>query len=125
MKSTDPIPTESGRFAYAGLERIIHEKARLSILSSLAAHTHGLAFNDLKELCRLTDGNLSRQLQILKEAGLVEIEKGLKNNRPLTICRLTTSGRKRFMDYLAELERVLADAAPAAHPAATGRLSTA
>jgi len=127
MKSSDPSsqgPAESGRFAYEGLERIIHEKARLSILSSLAAHANGLAFNDLKELCRLTDGNLSRQLQILKEAGLVEIEKGLKNNRPLTLCRLSTGGRKRFADYLAELERVIADAAPA-EQASQRRLSTA
>jgi DNA-binding MarR family transcriptional regulator len=127
MKSSDSSsanPPESGRFAYEGLERIIHEKARLSILSSLAAHTNGLAFNDLKELCRLTDGNLSRQLQILKEAGLLEIEKGLKNNRPLTLCRLTPGGRKRFADYLAELERVIADAAPA-EQASHRRLSTA
>ena len=61
-----------GRYAYEGLERVIHEKARLSILSSLASHQTGLLFNDLKALCSLTDGNLSRQLQVLQEAGFVE-----------------------------------------------------
>ena len=102
---------ESGRFAYQGLERVIHEKARLSILSSLAANAHALAFNDLKELCKLTDGNLSRQLQILKDAGFVEINKSVRGNRPLTVCALTRSGRKRFLDYIAVLESVVADAA--------------
>ena len=59
-----------GRYAYYGLERIIHEKARLSILTSLAANPEGLLFTDLKEFCALTDGNLARHLQALKEASL-------------------------------------------------------
>jgi DNA-binding MarR family transcriptional regulator len=104
-----PVRT-AGRFAYDGLERVFHERARLSILSSLAAHADGLVFNDLKTLCTLTDGNLSRQLQILQEAKLVEIWKGQRNNRSLTLCRLTPGGRKRFAQYLAELENVIADA---------------
>ena len=109
---------DSGRFAYDGLERIIHERARLSILTSLASHPKGLLFNDLKAMCSLTDGNLSRHMTMLAEAGLVEIEKGEKNNRPTTRCRLTESGRTRFLNYLAVLESVLADAqrAPAARP---------
>ena len=102
-----------GRYAYEGLERIIHEKARLSILSSLASNEAGLLFNDLKALCSLTDGNLSRQLQVLQEAGFVEVWKGMKNNRPQTLCRLTTDGRKRFQDYIAVLESVVANAAGA------------
>ena len=102
-----------GQFAYGGLERVIHEKARLSILSSLASNEAGLLFNDLKALCTLTDGNLSRQLQVLQEAGFVEVWKGMKNNRPQTLCRLTNNGRKRFLDYLAVLESVIANAAGA------------
>jgi len=101
----------SAPFAYEGLERVIHERARLSILSSLAAHAQGLVFNDLKSLCALTDGNLSRQIQLLQEAGFVEVWKGTKNNRPQTLCRLTDSGRKRFLEYIAELEQVVANAA--------------
>ena len=103
-----------GRYAYEGLERVIHEKARLSILSSLASNEAGLLFNDLKALCSLTDGNLSRQLQVLQEAGFVEVWKGMKNNRPQTLCRLTVDGRKRFQDYIAVLESVVANAAVAA-----------
>ena len=111
-------PGGPGRFAYGKLDRLIHERARLSILSSLASHPDGLLFTDLKALCALTDGNLSRQLQQLQEAGLVEVWKGFKNKRPQTLCRLTAQGRKRFLDYVNELERVVADAASAAktHP---------
>src|SRR5215207_7178093 len=107
----------SGTFAYEGLDRLIHERARLAILSSLAAHDHGLSFNDLKDLCALTDGNLSRQLQMLKEANLLDIEKGTSGNRPQTICRLTRTGRKRFLDYVAELEKVVSNAGESAKAA--------
>jgi DNA-binding MarR family transcriptional regulator len=100
-----------GRFAYEGLDRVIHERARLSILTSLAAHPGGLAFATLKHLCRLTDGNLSRHLRILEEARLVEIAKSFKDNRPQTTCRLTAAGRKRFVEYLEVLEGVVSDAA--------------
>src|SRR5436305_10006450 len=97
-------------FAYNGLDRIIHEKARLGLLASLMAHPKGLAFADLKQLCGLTDGNLSRHLQVLQEAGLVEITKGYENNRPHTSCRLTRNGRRRFLNYLSVLERLVRDA---------------
>ena len=116
----------AGRFAYEGLDRVIHEKARLGVLTSLVAHPKGLAFGDLKELCALTDGNLSRHLQVLEEAGLVEIDKTFEGKRPLTTCRVTRIGRQRFVDYLAVLERVVKEAARAAGKpaAATGRPSS-
>lgn len=101
---------QPGRFAYEGLDRLIHEKARLSILSSLAAHSDGLVFSDLKALCALTDGNLSRQITQLQEAGLVEVWKGHKGNRPQTLVRLSREGHKRFLEYLEVLEGVLDDA---------------
>lgn len=107
-----------GRFAYEGLERIIHEKARLGILTSLVTHPKGLLFNDLKDLCSLTDGNLSRHLQVLHEAGLVEVWKGQHKNRPQTLCRLTEEGRRRLLDYINVLENVIADALAAAQPSA-------
>jgi DNA-binding MarR family transcriptional regulator len=100
----------SGRFAYEGLERVFHEKARLSIMTSLVAHPRGLVFADLKDLCALTDGNLSRHLQVLHEAGFVAISKGFLHNRPQTLCRLTDDGRRRFLDYINVLENVVADA---------------
>lgn len=106
-------PKEAGRFAYEGLERLLHERSRLGILSSLAAHPQGLVFNDLKMLCALTDGNLSRQIQILQEAGFVEVWKSVYRKRPQTLCRLTNAGRKRFLEYVAELERVVTDVSTA------------
>ena len=117
-KSNRDAPKEAGRFAYEGLARVIHEKARLSILASLAAHPTGLLFNDLKSLCSLTDGNLSRQLQVLQEAGFVEVWKGFKNKRPQTLCRLTGDGRKRFVGYINTLESVVSDALSAAEDGA-------
>ena len=101
-------------FSYEGLDRVIHEKARLGLMTSLMAHPKGLAFADLKQLCALTDGNLSRHLQVLQEAGFVEVIKGYEGNRPHTSCRLTRNGRRRFLDYLAVLERLVLDAAKAA-----------
>lgn len=101
---------DGGRFAYEGLDRVMHEKARLGIMTSLASAPKGLLFGELKTLCSLTDGNLSRHIQTLEEAGLVEVWKGFEKRRPQTLCRLSTKGRERFMAYLAELERVVRDA---------------
>lgn len=109
-KTKQSTPDQPGRYAYDGLDRIIHEKARLGIVASLATHPQGLVFNDLKELCSLTDGNLSRHLQILHEAGLVQIWKGTKDNRPQTLCQLTEAGRVRFIEYVSILENVVTDA---------------
>ena len=105
--------TDSAPFSYEGLDRVIHEKARLGLLTSLMAHPKGLAFADLKQLCGLTDGNLSRHIQVLEEAGLVTLIKGYEGKRPHTRCRLTGQGRTRFAEYLDTLERVLRDAARA------------
>jgi DNA-binding MarR family transcriptional regulator len=102
-----------GRFAYEGLDRVIHERARLSVLTSLITNPKGLTFNDLKQLCALTDGNLSRHLSVLEEAKMVEIIRGHDRNRPQTVCRITASGRKRYLDYLTTLEQVVRDAADA------------
>ncbi|RVU17427.1 transcriptional regulator [Methylobacterium oryzihabitans] len=108
------MPSPEAPYAYEGLDRVIHEKARLGVLTSLTTHPRGLVFADLKRLCGLTDGNLSRHLQVLQEAGLVELRKGYDGNRPQTTCHLTALGRAKFLDYLAVLERVVRDAADAA-----------
>lgn len=100
-KSTD------APFAFKGLDRVLHEKARLSILTSLADHPKGLSFTELRDLCGLTEGNLSRHVQILEEAGMLTITKGFEGRRPLTTCQLTDKGRSRFSDYLDVLEQVL------------------
>jgi len=103
--------SSEGRFAYEGLDRVIHERARLSVLTSLLTNPKGLTFGDLKQLCTLTDGNLSRHLSVLETAGMVEILKGHDRNRPQTVCRITASGRKRYLEYLSTLEQVVRDAA--------------
>jgi DNA-binding MarR family transcriptional regulator len=105
--------SDQAPFAYEGLDRLIHEHARLSVLTALIANGAGLAFNDLKRMCSLTDGNLSRHLQVLDEAGLITIFKGVEGNRSLTLCRITSEGRKKYIEYLAVLEQVVTDAAGA------------
>ncbi len=112
MKAKD-MKSEA-RYAYEGLDRVIHERARLSVLTSLVTNPKGLAFGDLKKLCALTDGNLNRHLRVLEKGKMVEILKKQDRNRPLTVCRITASGRARYVEYLATLEQVVRDAAKGA-----------
>lgn len=112
-KKTNPAP-----FAYDGLERIFHEKARLGIVTCLVRHPDGLAFPELKTLCDLTDGNLNRHLHHLEEAEIVELEKRFEGNRPQTLCRITKAGLKRFTAYLDQLQKALEAARPASLPVA-------
>jgi DNA-binding MarR family transcriptional regulator len=89
----------------------MHERARLGVLTSLLAHPKGLVFAHLKQLCGLTDGNLSRHLLVLEEARLIETTKRVALGRSQTVCRITPEGRRRFLAYLEVLEQVLVDAA--------------
>jgi DNA-binding MarR family transcriptional regulator len=111
VKVKTKTSSSEARFAYEGLDRVIHERARLGLLTSLITNPKGLTFGNLKQLCGLTDGNLSRHLSVLEKAKMVEIEKGQERNRPQTVCRITPSGRKRYVEYLATLEQVVRDAA--------------
>ena len=104
---------KAGRFAYDGLDRVIHEKARLGILTSLATHADGLSFGELKALCSLTDGNLNRHLHPLQEAGLISVQKDGAGRKQSTTCKITALGRKKFTEYLQILESVVIDAMPA------------
>jgi predicted ArsR family transcriptional regulator len=100
-------------FAYDGLDRVIHERARLGVLTSLLTHPGGLPFAEMKTLCALTDGNLNRHLQVLQEANLVGLTKGPDRDRPQTFYRMTATGRKRYFEYLSVLEQVILDGAAA------------
>ena len=120
-RKSKPNTAAAGRFSYEGLDRVLHEKARLGILASLAAHAGGLLYTDLKELCALTDGNLNRHLAVLAEASLVEIRKGQQGGRPQTQVRLTASGRRRFAEYISVLEGVVADAHAKANSKSTSK----
>jgi DNA-binding MarR family transcriptional regulator len=124
LNKRDCKKSAAPRFAYDGLDRLIHERARLSVLTSLVTHSRGLLFGDLKQLCALTDGNLNRHLQVLEEAKLIAITKGMQNNRPQTFCRITALGRKRYIEYLSVLEQVLLDAAIAVRSEWTAKAAT-
>ena len=113
MKKNDNNEPEAP-FAFEGLDRAMHEKARLGLLSSLIAYPKGLTFSDLKQLCGLSDGNLNRHLQVLQEAKLINIKKTFEGNRSQTLCYLTRDGRRRFLDYLALLEQLVREAAKTA-----------
>lgn len=99
-----------GRFAYEGLDRVFHEKARLGIMTSLTTQADGLSFSDLRTLCALSDGNLNRHLAVLQEAGFVQVEKQGRGRGSHTLCCVTRAGRAAFLEYLRALEQVLADA---------------
>ncbi len=111
MNKRDLRKSAGSRYGYDGLDRIIHERARLSVLTALVTHSKGLSFGELKQFCGLTDGNLNRHLQVLEEAKLVGVVKNVDHNRPHTSCRITALGRKRYIEYLAVLEQVLLDTA--------------
>jgi DNA-binding MarR family transcriptional regulator len=110
-------------FAYEGLDRVIHERARLSVLTSLMTHPDGLSFVELKQLCALTDGNLARHLQVLEEDKMIHITKEEDRGRVQTTVRITASGRKRYLEYLATLEQVVRDAASVIEASEDGRIS--
>ena len=91
------------------LDRVIHEKGRLAIMSMLAA-TPELSFTELRDALEMTDGNLTSHMRTLQEAGYVAVAKSYENNRPLTTCSLTPAGKKAFAHYVDLLEQVLQQA---------------
>lgn len=92
------------------LERLFHEPNRLAILSALCTTRNGLAFTELRDTCRLTDGNLNRHLKTLEEEEIVRVHKAFVNDKPRTTVSLTRGGLARFNHYLERLEVVLQDA---------------
>jgi len=120
MNSRRDRPQSTHRFSYNGLDRVIHKRARLGVLTYLLAHPRGLLFGNLKQPCGLTDGNLNRHLQVLQAAKLVETVRALEQNRRQTVCRMTTEGRKRYLNYLAVPEQVTQAAAGGVETEANG-----
>jgi DNA-binding MarR family transcriptional regulator len=88
------------------LDRVIHEKGRLAIMSMLAASVE-LSFTELRDTLEMTDGNLTTHIRTLQEAGYVSVAKSYQNNRPLTTCSLTPAGRKAFTAYVDLLEQIV------------------
>jgi DNA-binding MarR family transcriptional regulator len=88
------------------LDRVIHEKGRLAIMSMLAAATE-LSFTELRQTLSMTDGNLTTHIRTLQEAGYISVTKSFQNRRPLTTCALTAAGKKAFTTYINLLEDIL------------------
>ncbi len=88
------------------LDPLLHERARLAIVSALAA-VEGLTFTELRDTLQMTDGNLSVHLQKLEEKNYVAIDKRFVGRRPQTTCRLTKPGRQAFAVYLDHLEALV------------------
>ena len=92
--------------AFLNLDRVIHEKGRLAIMSMLAASPE-LSFTELRDTLNMTDGNVTAHIRTLQESGYVSVAKSYKNNRPLTTVSLTTAGRKAFAGYVDLLEKIV------------------
>jgi DNA-binding MarR family transcriptional regulator len=93
------------------LDRVIHEKGRLAIMSMLAA-TPELSFTELRDALTMTDGNLTTHIRTLQEAGYISVTKSFQNRRPLTTCALTAAGKKAFTNYINLLEKIIRQAKP-------------
>ena len=105
----DDLPLSSVQKDTPQLDRLIHEKLRLGIVSALAA-TPALTFSDLKKLLETTDGNLSVHARKLEEAGYIACEKSFEGRVPRTEYRLTGDGRKaleRYLDHMEALVRAM------------------
>jgi DNA-binding MarR family transcriptional regulator len=92
--------------AFLQLDRVIHEKGRLAIMSMLAASPE-LSFTELRDALSMTDGNLTTHIRTLQEAGYVSVAKSFRNNRPHTSCSLTPAGKQSFTNYINLLEQII------------------
>ena len=88
------------------LDRVIHEKVRLAIMSLLAASPQ-LAFTEMRDTLNMTDGNLTAHMRTLQESGYVSVTKEFQGGRPLTTFSLTAQGRKAFATYINLLEQIV------------------
>ena len=93
------------------LDRVIHEKGRLTIMSMLAASPE-LSFTELRDALNMTDGNLTTHIRTLQQAGYLSVTKSIQNNRPLTTCALTAAGKKAFANYINLLEQIVQQSRP-------------
>lgn len=96
----------SGETAAFDLDRVIHERTRLGIVSALAVNA-SLTFNELKELVRATDGNLSVHARKLEDAGYLHCTKSFAGRMPKTEYRLTSAGRSALEGYLDHMEALI------------------
>ena len=106
-KSKAQSSTKATQEALDEIDRVFHEKARLGIMTTIIGFPDGMNFNDLKELCGLTDGNLNRHLKVLVDTGVLSVKKTGQGRNTNSLYRITTKGRRAFERYLAALETIL------------------
>src|SRR4051812_16645742 len=99
-------PATSAEPRATTLDRVIHERMRLAIVSALAVNDT-LSFNDLKRLLQTTDGNLSVHARKLEDAHYIACEKSFQGRMPKTEFKLTAAGRKAFEKYIAHMEALI------------------
>jgi len=99
-------PATSHQAAVGSLDRLIHERLRLGIVSALAVNER-LTFNDLKRLLETTDGNLSVHARKLEDAEYIVVEKSFAGRVPRTEYRLTPAGKRALEKYLAHMEALI------------------
>ena len=93
------------------LDRVIHEKVRLALMSLLAASPQ-LSFTEMRDTLTMTDGNLTAHMRTLQEAGYASVTKEFQGGRPLTTYSLTAPGRKAFATYINLLEQIVQQTKP-------------
>lgn len=95
--------------SFQRLDKVIHEKSRMAIMSMLAATTD-MSFTELRDALNMTDGNLTTHIRTLQKSGYVAVAKSFQDNRPLTTCSLTGKGRTAFVEYVSLLEGIVKEA---------------
>ena len=107
VRTTGPQEvSDNTKSAAPNLDRLIHERLRLGIISALAAN-ESLSFSDLKNLMNTTDGNLSVHARKLEEAGYIACTKFFEGRLPKTEYKLTASGRRALENYLSHMEKLI------------------
>ncbi len=119
MVKNDKLLPKSTRQPFDELDRVFHERARLGILTSMVGSSRGLSFNDLKELCGLTDGNLNRHLKVLLDAQVLKVSKTGRGQKTNSRYTLTAMGRRAFEKYLDALETIVQSAQDSVRVVAT------
>ncbi len=99
-------PTLASTRHGAALDRLIHEKSRLGIVSALAANKY-LSFNDIKSLLEISDGNLSAHARKLEEAGYIHCKKDFQGRTPRTRYTLSAAGRRALKEYIGHMEALI------------------
>jgi DNA-binding HxlR family transcriptional regulator len=100
------LPEPKAKHLAPGLDRLIHERMRLGIVSALAAN-ESLTFNDLKSLMNTTDGNLSVHARKLEDGGYIAVSKTFEGRLPKTEYKLTVAGRRALESYLSHMETII------------------